>query len=314
MQLNLASALKREVLAIACERVARGVSRGDRRTTRLAVGLTPSPGGAKGHRVAVRVPARAGNDTEALLRRLSKHPRDFDITRDITFRPRITLRPGASCAHERVTAGTLGGFVEDHRGIYLLSNSHILAHPKGRAGDPIFQPGPDDCRRGKPRLIARLSRWTALAPGLGTTDSAIARLVNDSDWFHPGWIPGIGTHARLPLDDRLALRGVVKRGCTSGVTRGQVSAFDLDAVEIDYTERPGRSRIIRFEGLIEFVALRSAMPFSKPGDSGSFIIDERTLKPAALLFAGGRGRDGIDRTLGHFMTQVLKEMRVRLAC
>lgn len=313
MQLNLAEALKREVFAAARETIARGKASRDRKSISIAVGLKPPGKGSRGYRVAVRLPPRSDGPIKPLLARLDKHAKDFDIVRGVRYRPRLVLRAGGSCGHERATAGTLGGFVEDGEHHYILSNSHVLADSgDGRANDPVLQPGPADIRRKRFNIIARLSRWTALKPGAGTTDAAIARLSDDASDFYPRWMPGIGEIGCAPIDDRLALRRVVKRGRTSGVTRGTISAFNLDGVEVDYSKDEDDSRVVTFDHQLEFVGPRRNAPFSKPGDSGSFILDADSLRPVALLFAGGRDSKGIDRTLGHFMPDVLQEMKVRL--
>ncbi len=313
MQLNLAEALKREVFAAARETIARGSVKGERKSKPIAVGLKPPEKGSRGYRVAVRLPPAGGGRINSLVARLSKHAKDFDIVRGVRYRPRLVLRAGGSCGHERATAGTLGGFVEDDEYHYILSNCHVLANTgECRVHDPILQPGPSDIRRKNFNIIARLTRWTTLKPGKGAFDAAIARLSDDVTDFHPHWMPGIGEIGCAPIDDRLALRHVVKRGRTSGVTCGTISAFDLDGIEIDYSEEEDGSRVVTFDHQLEFVGPRRNCPFSRPGDSGSFILDADSLRPAALLFAGGRDNTGIDRTLGHFMPEVLAEMKVRI--
>jgi hypothetical protein len=104
---------------------------------------------------------------------------------------------------------------------------------------------------------------------------------------------------------------VTKRGRTTGVTRGTVSAYELDGVSIDYgtAERPA---VVTFDDQIEIVGDPATRAFSQPGDSGSFVIDRDTLAPYALLYGGGRDRRGIDRTLAHFMPDVLRALSVRL--
>ncbi len=45
------------------------------------------------------------------------------------YKPFIfTLGPGGSCGHYNISAGTLGGFVEDEDNYYILSNNHVLAN------------------------------------------------------------------------------------------------------------------------------------------------------------------------------------------
>ena len=68
-----------------------------------------------------------------------------------------------------------------------------------------------------------------------------------------------------------------------------------------------------FDDQLEFVGHPDPkVPFSQPGDSGSFILDAKTLKPYALLYGGGPDDNGIDRTLGQFMPEVLESLGVWL--
>jgi len=53
-------------------------------------------------------------------------------------------------------------------------------------------------------------------------------------------------------------------------------------------------------------------PFSKGGDSGSVIYDDASRRPYALLFADGPDATGRDRTLGHFLPDVLENLGVEM--
>ena len=54
-------------------------------------------------------------------------PSELDLATGLVYRPRVTVRAGGSCGHFRITAGTLGAFVEDDDNYYILSNNHVLA-------------------------------------------------------------------------------------------------------------------------------------------------------------------------------------------
>lgn len=75
---------------------------------------------------------------------------------------------GISIGHRDITAGTLGGYVEDLSSgeIGILSNNHVLANSNsGAVGDPIFQPGPLDAARSETTRIGSLRRSIPIAFG-----------------------------------------------------------------------------------------------------------------------------------------------------
>lgn len=277
-----------------------------------AVGVAPAPD-RKDFRLAVRIFRGFEGAESELLRGLARHGSEIDLATGIVYRPRITLRAGGSVGHFRITAGTLGGFVEDDEHYYILSNNHVLANSNCAFGDdPILQPGPADVRAGRFDVVGRLHRWYALGREQPDgVDAALARFDDAVEWFEPWSYEGIGEIGRAPVADRYAVERVTKRGRTTGVTRGTVSAYELDGVAIDYgsAESPA---VVRFDDQIEIVGDPPSRPFSQPGDSGSFVIDRDTLAPYALLYGGGRDRQGIDRTLAHFMPDVFRALSVRL--
>ena len=220
----------------------------------LALGLAPRRDGGFG--VAVRY--HLGVPTSRMLaRRVSEHAGPVvDVRRTGRIRPLAgrspaprppvvtalavgetgrarPLRPGVSVAHTAVSAGTLGAFVrvggaDGPR--HLLSNHHVLVGDAGREGDRVLQPGPADGGQDPRDRVATLSALVPLAAG-GTfaVDAALA-LLDD----------GIDVDPRYPIGAVTTTAGVVgsetveKIGRTTGVTRGRVTAIEMDDVVVDY--------------------------------------------------------------------------------
>jgi hypothetical protein len=244
---------------------------------------------------------------------LKRHEKEIDLVTGVRYRPRISLKPGGSCGHFKITAGTLGGFVEDDDHYYMLSNNHVLANSNCCfRGDPILQPGPADVTSSGFDVIGRLDRWYPMSrQDTDGVDAALARFDDSVEHFTPWQYTGVGTIQQSPVSDRFSVTRVIKRGRTTGVTRGVVSAFELDGVAIDYGT-PTVPAVVGFDNQIEVIGDSADTDFSQPGDSGSFIIDRDTMQVHALLYGGGRDADGIDRTLAHFMPDVFDAMDVRL--
>lgn len=275
----------------------------------LALGVGRKGPGKSDYTLAVRVFKGREDLAAPILEQAERLQEEADIARGITYQPRATLRPGVSCGHYAITAGTLGGFVEDDENYYILSNNHVLANSDDAArGDPIYQPGPADIRE-RFDVIGRLHHWVPLASGM--CDAALATFSDIVEYFYPWTYEGIGDTDPTPVEDRYEVSSVTKRGRTTAVTRGRVSAFELDGVAVNYGTFH-RPRIVTFDDQAEFIGDPPAGPFSQPGDSGSFIFDAATLRPYALLYAGGSGADGVDRTLAHFLPDVLNPLGVRL--
>ncbi len=297
----------------------------------VAFGISPKPGRGGGYRLAVRVMNRGAGWWREVLRRIpSLGEPEIEWAEGVRYAPRLrrmprlqvatkslgdhqVLKAGGSCGHPNITAGTLGGFVEDARRYYALSNNHVLADcDAASVGDAIWQPGPYDMRQGRHQVIAHLSRWIPLDPArTDGLDAAIAELDGEVHEFLPFEYAGIGELDPRVITDRYAVTRVIKRGRTTGVTRGKVSAFELDGVQLDYGTRL-ESRIITFDDQLEFVHVDRRRAFSQGGDSGSLIIDQATRRPYALLYGGGPDAAGVDRTLAHFLPPVLARLRVQM--
>lgn len=158
MQLSSCRELKRKLLAQAYEApglgrslrsysVLRAAAARSVRTTEVtpvaAVGVAPWK--RRDYKLAVRVFFGQDRNAAAFVRGLARYGAEVDLVRGVRYKPRITIQPGGSCGHYKITAGTLGGFVEDDEHHYILSNNHVLANSNFCFGDdPILQPGPAD--------------------------------------------------------------------------------------------------------------------------------------------------------------------------
>jgi hypothetical protein len=274
-------------------------SRGVQRT--LAFGVAKGDN-AKDYRLAVRVQQRHFDDDVRLRKALvdrAKGEIDYRYIGRVSSLGgpwhRQRQRPlliGASVAHVRVTAGTIGGFpLHSKTGTrVLLSNNHVLAN-EGRAtiGDPVLQPGPFDGGAPGKDQIGRLLDFVPMRTTGNLVDAAIAS-IDDGINFDQVSLRDIGTVNGIRSNGLQPGDRVAKVGRTTGATHGVVTAIEIDGLAIDYdTGRLSFDRQIEFEGA-------GADPFSEGGDSGSLIVDEAG-NAAALLFAGGERGGHNDRGL-----------------
>lgn len=195
------------------------------------------------------------------------------------------IKPGISCSHQKVTAGTIGGFFydKDHQ-LVALSNCHVLANENNaKTGDLIFQPGSADARGGTAfhgwehvtnhNYFATLKDFELIRSG-ANQDSAIAAV-------HPSVIeaglidfeyPQLG-RSLAGFANPLVNSQVQKVGRTTGYTTGRIMAINAK-FKIGFSMGP-----------IEFVDCVVITSMSKSGDSGSLILD-MNMNAVALLFAG----------------------------
>lgn len=217
-----------------------------------------------------------------------------------------TQRPlliGCSIGHPAITAGTLGCFVQiaDGSTPCILSNNHVLADEnRASLGDPILQPGRTDGGTLPLDEVASLSRFEPLNPAGNLIDAALAALREDvggdfATLTSLGTLNGIRT---APLEGEEV---VFKVGRTTGLTRGRISAFEVDDIWVRYD-----MGVIGFNRQIEIAPLESS-PFSLGGDSGSLIVDE-SLRAVGLLFAG----NDVDVTYANPIRTVLDSFAARL--
>ena len=179
----------------------------------------------KGNKVRVQV----------IERRYKPHVEIFDETAPeyASFRGRRSrqdsVRPGISVAHEHSTAGTLGAIVYDRQTgqPYILSNWHVLQNGRGKIGDRILQPGPEDAGTRRD-VVGRLVRSHIGLAGDCAISSIEGRGFDRTIW-ELGIVPQ-PVVGRVELGDR-----VIKSGRTTGVTRGIVSKVG-GAYRIGYSD------------------------------------------------------------------------------
>ncbi len=209
--------------------------------------------------------------------------------------------PGISAGHYKITAGTLGCFVEDNKGgIYILSNNHVLADTdKGLFGDPVLQPGVLDGGKKKTDMIATLSHVVPLdRKKPNAMDAAIAKVESDIPVEYAISKTNKITGTTPPVFNQK----VEKFGRTTGHTTGNVTVTNID-MQVDFNKQ-----IISFTDQFQVKAARGKK-FCEGGDSGSLIFEQGTLNAVGLLFAGTR--DGttfatpIDEVLSAFSVKIL---------
>jgi hypothetical protein len=192
--------------------------------------------------------------------------------------------PGCGVGHSAVTVGTFGCLVKkkgDSRGLYILSNSHVLANEGIAApGDGILQPGTlDGGSNGD--SIAKLTDFVPFDftdttfPNL--VDAAIAK-IRRRDVAH--------TKLRIlniaPAGvSRTVRRGmhIKKVGRTTDFTTGVISDVDL-RLSLNYKRPTGSGK-----GRVGFRDQVLCSRYSAGGDSGSVILN-RSDKIVGLHFAG----------------------------
>lgn len=283
--------------------IALGVSRSGENDFRLAVRLQNRS--LENSRQVEEITKQARGEVDVrYIGRLVKRAAAWNRSRQ---RP---LLIGVSIGHFRITAGTLGCFVKTRKdgAVRILSNNHVLADEnKGKKGDAILQQGAiDGGKRGKD-TIGALDRFVRLRRARANfVDAALAKARSNVE-FDSDTLRGIGKlrgvrNSIVDIGDE-----VHKVGRTTGVTRGRVTAFELDNVVVAYDIGN-----LRFDDQIEIEGA-DAGPFSQGGDSGSLIVDADH-RAVALLFAGGDqgGTNGKGFTYANPFGQVLEELRVDL--
>jgi hypothetical protein len=215
------------------------------------------------------------------------------------------LRIGGSIGDRHDLAGTLGGFVTRRSGWgddMILSNNHVLANENSaRAGDAVVQPGRLDGGRLASDKVGRLARFVRLKKTrTNTVDAALADLNDGMSYYH-NWLETLGAISGVRTTPLEIDEIVYKVGRTTGVTKGRISAIEVDALVVGYDAGD-----LTFDDQVE-VAPVGSKPFSLGGDSGSLIVDARR-RAVALLFAG----NDTSATYGNPVQTVLDALDVDL--
>jgi hypothetical protein len=221
------------------------------------------------------------------------------------------LKIGTSVGHVKITAGTLGCFVTQREGggTFILSNNHVLANEnRGKVGDAILQPGPYDDGKDPADVIARLAQMVRLKKsGKNFVDCAIAEIANGTE-FDARSIRGVGKLAGLGSEFLDEGTEVAKLGRTTGLTKGRVTAFELDNVVVRFDIGN-----LRFDNQVEIEGAGDEM-LSAGGDSGSLIVTAADRLAVALLFAGSDAGGSNDQglTFANPIRPVLDGLKVDL--
>lgn len=195
--------------------------------------------------------------------------------------------------------GTLGAIVQKGKKYFILSNSHVLANcGKAKLGVKIIYPGDADREGAKAQAVGVLSDFIAFNKTedfVNHVDAALAEI--DKDFLEK--LDFSIFRAKTPLATTEPVRGmkIVKRGRTSGDTEGTVKDVHFSAL-IPY---PGLGKI----GFIDQVFCTQ---YSKPGDSGSIVVDKATGKIVGLHFAGSA-----DGSIFSSISEVVKALKFRFA-
>jgi hypothetical protein len=215
---------------------------------------------------------------------------EFGIIRPDSNVRRTPIEPGYSISHFTGDTGTLGAIVTRNGKYFVMSNSHVLARA-GRAakGDAIIYPGFDDGGKKPKNVIATLSEFVKLKTrGANSVDTAIAEIVTVLLTKVKADVPGIGLVSKT-IKAKVGMN-VKKLGRTSGMTKGTVVSTKFRPLRLPY-DGVGD---VSFEDQILFTR------FTKPGDSGSLVVDVESKKAVGLHFAsasGGSVSAPIDRVL-----------------
>lgn len=192
---------------------------------------------------------------------------------------------GDSIGHYKVSAGTLGCYVEDEQGrIHVLSNNHVLANSnKGRQGDLILCPGKKDGGLHPDDGFARLHKYVPIKfrDHNNVVDCALATLSNGS--MSKQEIPGHGEiKGTCVATEKMR---VYKKGRSTGLSQGVVSSTEA-TIRVDYGGSLFYKNVAIFTQQIEIKGIEGSRLFSGIGDSGSLLIDNQQNKAVGLIFAG----------------------------
>lgn len=300
--------------------VALGITKGVRRGDYQLAARIQASTNAEAERIARAVATKSNGEVDIKIVRDVQGPRPIP-PEAFAAAPRYfqgwhrPLEPGLSCGHHQITAGTLGAIAKDANGVYILSNNHVLADVnKGSIGDVVVQPGPVDQPPETKTLVGVLSRFVPISfAQINLVDCALARIDPDDDYW-VGYNAALGdpdedglinpVQGPRPIEIGDLGRTVVKSGRTTGVTKGRITAVEVDGLRVDMG-----GPVATFNDQIEVRGVGG--PFSAGGDSGSLILDE-TGYAVALLFAGGSDASGQDVTYGCRITEVLRLLGVEL--
>lgn len=211
---------------------------------------------------------------------------------------RNPVQPGNSIGHVDTTAGTLGAIVTKANVLHILSNSHVLAQSgTAKKGDVIIYPGDADTGKMPDDLVAKLADFKKFVTGgdfVNHVDCAIAKPTAARLADLVSEIKGLG----FPKGTIKPKRGmkVVKVGRTTNKTTGEIRDVNFRFV-LDYDE----------VGEVGFIDQVLCTRYTKPGDSGSLVLDQASGRAVGLHFAGANGGSVFNP-----IDEVLKALGIKL--
>lgn len=282
-----------------------------------ALGIFPT--GKQNYHLAVHIRDQSGLELIEPILNQAKGEVNIQITGEVY--PRINnyyqrpLSIGLSISHyDSLRAGTLGCFVrkKGESDLLILSNNHVLVKEnKYQNNDHIIHPAIIDLGDKEKDKIGILKDFIPLkANQVNIADAAIAQINSNINVGNVADLMGLGTLKGVYNDDMEYDEQFIKIGRTSGVTYGKINAIELDNIELNYNAQLTNCR---FEGIIAIEGQKDE-PFSRPGDSGSIIVDSQGYA-IALLFAGttlgGKNKQGLTYAIP--INTVLEQLNIELA-
>jgi endonuclease G len=220
------------------------------------------------------------------------------------------IQPGASVAHTKETAGTIGCLVFDRADgtPYILSNWHVLHGPDGNVGDEIVQPGPFDDNRTQLNRLGVLVRSHLGHAG----DCAVATIEGRA--VDPNIID-LGVKVEKLGEPELG-DAVIKSGRTTGVTRGIVTRVHVIS-KIDYGGSVGNQEVGGFEIGVDESHVPGNGEVSMGGDSGSvWLFVSKSGKAsnvmAGLHFAGEGSTDPNEHAVACYPQSIFEKLAISL--
>lgn len=238
---------------------------------------------ADDHKIAVRV-MRHGFQFDLIRQLLA----EFDPAHlDLRIIGRVyaagkAVTGGSSLSHYLAGTGTLGCQVYDRAGgaPLLLSNNHVIAYAnEARLDDAIVQPGEEEGGVAGRDTIGLYHHCVAIdyAGATNFVDAAVARLAADTVFQAPA-DPAYRYDPKAVPRPLTRMETVMKMGRSTGLTRGRVSAVDVDNLWVDYEVGSAL-----FSNQLEVSGVDG--PFAQHGDSGALVTDVATGAAVGLLFA-----------------------------
>lgn len=190
------------------------------------------------------------------------------------------IQSGFSIAHIDVGAGTVGAIVRKAKTLFVLSNSHVLANAGlAKLKDEIVYPSPNDGGALPKSLAGTLAKFIKFRVGgdfVNRVDAALIAIDKDRLKTLDLSIHGVKGRPRV-IAPRRGMT-VVKRGRTTGETQGTIQDVNFRVV-------------IEYEGVgqVGFTDQVLCTRYSRPGDSGSIVVDKASGQIVGLHFAGANG-------------------------